>query len=58
MPHYAALDVSLETTCICATPFIIRGAAPAARPRLQPRQLPAHLGATGGGRALVTHNAA
>jgi Transposase DDE domain group 1 len=30
-----------------------RGTAPTSCPRLQPRQLPAHLGATRGGRALV-----
>ena len=35
-----------------------RGAAPAARAGLQPRQLPTHLGAARGGRALVAHDAA
>ena len=34
------------------------GAAPAARPRLQPGQLHAHLGTAGGGRALVAYDPA
>src|SRR5688500_7461228 len=35
-----------------------RRTPPAARARLQPRQLPAHAGPAAGGRALVTHDAA